>query len=173
MRTSDRRTVPGGRVWMLILGWSVGAFGAVSVPQAQFASAAQATDALIGAMRGDQQAELLRILGPGGRNLVYSGDRVADREAHHLEGEASGIATLVVGSEAWSWPIPIVRQSDRWHFDTPAGLQKILDRRVGRNELSVIEVCRAYVEAQREFASMERLANGAHEFAQHFTSTPG
>src|SRR5208282_4593895 len=138
MRTSDRRTVPGGRVWMLILGWSVGAFGAVSVPQAQFASAAQATDALIGAMRGDQQAELLRILGPGGRDLVYSGDRVADREAHlhllaaydaahHLEGEASGIATLVVGSEAWSWPIPIVRQSDRWHFDTPAGLQKILD----------------------------------------------
>jgi hypothetical protein len=79
----------------------------------------------------------------------------------------------VVGSEDWAWPIPIVRQGDRWHFDTAAGLQRIIDRRVGRDELNVIEVCRAYVSAQREYASMERLANGTQEFAQHFGSSPG
>jgi hypothetical protein len=107
------------------------------------------------------------------RVIVSRTERRNYDAAHHLEGEADGIATLVVGSEAWSWPIPIVRQSDRWRFDTAAGLQKIIDRRVGNNELNVIEVCRAYVAAQREFASMTRLANGAPEFAQHFTSSPG
>jgi hypothetical protein len=185
MKSIEGQTARAGRAWLAILGWSAGAYAAaVPVQEAEFASAAQATQALIGAMRSDQQAELLRILGPDGRDLLYSGDRVADHEAHlrlaaaydaghHLEGEAGGIATLVVGSEEWSWPIPIVRQGDRWRFDTAAGLQKIIDRRVGSNELNVIEVCRAYVAAQGEFASMEPLANGTHEFAQHFLSSPG
>jgi hypothetical protein len=185
MNTIERQRLRDGRAWLVVLGWSMGALAAtVPLQQAQFTSAAQATAALISAMRGDQHAELLRILGPDSRALLYSGDRVADREAHlhlvaaydvahHLDGEAGGIATLVVGSEEWSWPIPIVRQGDRWHFDTAAGLQKIIDRRVGRNELNVIEVCRAYVDAQREYGSMSRIGNGAHEFAQRFTSSPG
>jgi hypothetical protein len=157
---------------------------ALEAKQADFASATQAADALIAAMRADQRPELLRILGPEGRDLVYSGDRVADRAAHlrlvqaydaahHLEGEAGGVATLVVGPEEWSWPIPIVRDGSHWHFDTAAGLQRIIDRRVGRNELNVIEVCRAYVAAQREYAAMQRAANGPREFAQRFLSTPG
>jgi hypothetical protein len=152
--------------------------------QTEFATPAQAADALIAAMRADQRAELLRMLGPDGRDLVYSGDTVADREAHlgmvraydaahHFEGSADGIATLVVGAEDWTWPIPIVRDGSGWRFDTGAGLQRIIDRRVGRNELNVIEVCRAYVSAQREYASIQRLANDTPEFAQRFLSTAG
>jgi hypothetical protein len=70
-------------------------------------------------------------------------------------------------------PIPIVKQGERWHFDTAAGEQKIIDRRVGRNELNVIEVCRAYVAAQREYASKDRLGDGLHEYATKFPSSAG
>jgi hypothetical protein len=157
---------------------------AAGATQVHFASAAQAADALIGAMRADQRAELLRILGADGRGLVYSGDAVADREAHlrmvqaydaahHLEGATGAVATLVVGAEGWTWPIPIVRDGAGWYFDTPAGLRRIIDRRVGRNELNVIEVCRAYVSAQREYASMQPLPDGKREYAQRFLSTAG
>ena len=70
-------------------------------------------------------------------------------------------------------PIPVVEQGNRWHFDTQASAQKIIDRRVGRNELNVIEVCRAYVAAQREYASKDRLGDGLHEYAQTLESNSG
>jgi hypothetical protein len=80
---------------------------------------------------------------------------------------------LVVGPEEWPLPIPIISQGSGWHFDTEASAQKILDRRVGRNELDVIEVCRAFVGAQREFASIRRLGTRRHEYATRIASSPG
>jgi hypothetical protein len=152
--------------------------------QRDFASAEQAAEALIGAMRSNNQPELLRILGPSAEVLIRSGDEVADSQArlrlvnafetaHRIELEGTSRALMVVGAEQWSLPIPVVQQGERWHFDTDAGKQRILDRRVGRNELSVIRVCREYVAAQREYAVTDRLGNGPGEFAQRFDSRPG
>jgi hypothetical protein len=159
--------------------------------QRNFATAQQAVDALVTAMRNNDPGEAVRILGPDGDELVRSGDEVADREgrarflkaydaAHRIDvqggrgakGDAAS-ATLVIGPERWPMPIPIVKQDGRWHFDAAASAQKIIDRRIGRNELNVIEVCRAYVSAQREYASKDRLGNGLHEYARRFHSIEG
>jgi hypothetical protein len=136
------------------------------------------------AERADDLPALVRILGPGGSDLVRSGDATADRmarerivgaydAAHRVEIDRPGTAALLLGPDDWSLPIPIVRTGDRWRFDTAASLQKILDRRVGRNELSVIEVCREYVAAQREYRSTEHPHDGVREYATKFSSTAG
>jgi Protein of unknown function (DUF2950) len=179
--------------WWLTLGLCiVVVMGPIAAPclasndnaQLDFATAAQAVDALMAAERSNDESELIRVLGPAGDRLIHSGDPVADREshrrlvdafdkAHRIEPEGPGTATLIVGPENWPLPIPIVEQGGHWRFDTPAGEQKIIDRRVGRNELNVIEVCHAYVAAQREYASKERLGDGVHEFAAKIASSPG
>jgi len=152
--------------------------------QQDFATAEQAADALVSALRTDDTQQILRVLGPDGEKLIHSGDAVADREsrerfvnaydkAHQVRLESAGRATLIVGPENWSMPIPIVEQADRWRLDTVASAQKILDRRVGRNELNVIEVCRAHVAAQREYMSKDRMGTGLHEYARKFQSSPG
>lgn len=197
MRHSDRRSGArsrGGRRWALVLGLCLAGAAAVfgsacSTPSAgpsqrDFATAEQAVDALVAAMRREDQSELLLILGPDGERLIHSGDAVADQRsrerfvaaydtAHRIEVDSAGTATVIVGSENWPVPIPVVRRGERWRFDTDASVQKILDRRVGRNELSVIEVCRAYVLAQREYASQDPFGAGLHEYAQRFESSPG
>jgi len=149
--------------------------------QHEFASAEQAVEALIDATRNDQAASLIAILGPDGNRLIHSGDPTADREgrerfltaydqAHHLEYDGTRQAVLLVGAEDWPLPIPLVHGRDGWRFDTRAGEQQIIDRRVGRNELNVIQVCRAYVEAQREFADLQASGGGQRQYAQHFLS---
>ncbi len=159
-------------------GWTAGG------PPATFASAEQAVDALVTATRNTRLAELRQILGTEGRALIWSGDRVADRlgrdkfiaaydHGHRLEMTGSDRGVLIVGPEQWPFPIPLVRDGTGWHFDTPAGVQEILNRRVGRNEFNVIEVCRAFVVAQREYAARDPMGTGLAEFAQRFLSTPG
>ncbi len=185
-----RRQRVGGHWLALGLGIAA-AMAAFSVPvpaaqnsQREFATPEKAAAALVAAVRANDQPEILRILGADGEKLIHSGDTVADREgrqrfvtaydeAHKVQVEGAGTAALIVGTQSWSLPIPIVNKADRWHFDTVASVRKIIDRRVGRNELSVIEVCRAYVEAQREYASQDRLGNGLHEYAQKFESNAG
>jgi hypothetical protein len=149
--------------------------------QSDYATPDAAAAALVSALRTNDQQALLAILGPDGEKLIHSGDGVADRrgrerlvaaydKGHRLRVD-NDTATLIVGPENWSMPIPIAKQGTRWHFDTVASAQKIIDRRVGRNELNVIEVCRAYVEAQREYASENSLGSGLHEYAQKFESS--
>jgi Protein of unknown function (DUF2950) len=132
--------------------------------QAVFQSPERAVEALIGANRDDSLESLRRILGPAGDELIQSGDPVADRHArsrfvaaydasHRIEIDGPDKAVLVVGVEEWPLPIPLIRERSGWRFDTQAGAREILDRRIGRNELSVIEVCREYVKAQREYAA--------------------
>jgi len=157
---------------------------AAGVQQRSFASPEAAVDALVAAARTDRTAELARLLGPEGKKLVASGDPVADKEGrakfvaaymkqHEISRTGDATATVIVGDEQWPLPIPIVRQGGAWRFDTKAGEQEILARRIGRNELNAIEVCRAYVDAQREYASKDRNNDGLLEYAQKFTSAKG
>jgi hypothetical protein len=157
---------------------------AARMRQMTFATPESAVDALIAANRNNQTEKLLHILGPHSGRLIFSGDLVADKQGrarflraydavHQLESNGENKRILVVGKEAWPLPIPIVRTDEGWRFDTLAGEQEILNRRIGRNELSVVHVCRAYVEAQREFAEIHQEAGGKPEYARQFRSTKG
>jgi hypothetical protein len=165
------------------------AFAAVSplaaaATQKTFATPEAAVDALIAANRGNHIGKLLEILGPQSAELIHSGDPIADRrarerfvaaydKAHKLERDSDNKAILIVGEDEWPLPIPLIRTRARWRFDTKAGAEEILNRRIGRNELTVIEVCRAYVAAQREYAAKNLGPGGSAEYAQHFMSTIG
>jgi hypothetical protein len=148
--------------------------------QDTFPTPEKAVEALVFATRNNHTTELVKILGPESKRLVYSGDDVADNaarekftaaydKAHKMEEVSSDRVILDVGEEEWPMPIPLVHAQDGWRFDTKAGEQEILNRRIGRDELNVIEVCRAYVEAQRDFAAL----NPQHEYAQTIQSTAG
>lgn len=169
-----------------ILAWGGASTAAVAAGSEQktFASPEQAVAALVSATRSGVTAELLKILGPEGKKLVHSGDPIADKEAwdkfitaygkgNKIVMNASDKAVLVIGEREWPFPIPLVKQGDAWRFDTQAGEEEILDRRIGRNELNAIEVCRAYVDAQREYASKDRNGDGLLEYAPKFMSSPG
>ena len=166
--------------------WACASASALSAGTRQqtFDAPEGAVDALVAAARVGGTAGLLKLLGPEGRKLVSSGDPVADKEGrdrfvaaydtlNKIIRQGQDKAILVIGKDEWTLPIPIVKQGKVWRFDTKAGEQQILERRVGRNELNAIEVCRAYVVAQREYASQDRNDNGILEYAQKFVSSSG
>jgi hypothetical protein len=137
-----------------------------------------------GGTRAGKTADLEKILGPSGRALIFSGDRVADREGrekfaadyaekHAIDSESDSKAILVIGADEWPFPIPLVKQGAAWRFDTEAGADEILNRRIGRNELNAIQVCGAIVDAERDYASKDRTGAGYLEYAQKFMSSPG
>jgi hypothetical protein len=157
-------------------------FAADATPR-RFASPEQATTALVDAVRAHDRKALLDILGPEGLPLVDSGDAVADRNAgqrfaaeydraHRLEG-GGGKVVLFVGPDDFPFPIPLVPEGPAWRFDTKAGKEEILNRRIGRNELHAIQAALAYADAQREYYSQDRNADGLREYAQRFASAPG
>lgn len=136
------------------------------------------------ALRTEDLARAEEILGEGSNDLLYSGDEVADKngrkefvrlydEKHRLEKVNDRTMTLCVGEIDWPMPIPIIRSGDVWIFDTPAGLEEILNRRIGKNELSTIQVCLAYCDAQCEYGIKDRDGDGVLEYAQKFRSSPG
>jgi hypothetical protein len=151
-----------------------------------FASPREAADALVAAAAADDVKALLAILGPDGRALVVSGDDVQDRNDRAtfardarerldvlVDPKDPRRATLVAGPDAWPFPVPLVESGGRWSFASKKGGKEILDRRVGANELDAIEICRGYVEAQREYATEDRDGNGILEYAQRVLSTAG
>jgi hypothetical protein len=155
-------------------------------PQRTFGSPDEAAKALVNAARSEDPQELLAILGSDAKTLISSGDPVQDRSDRErfakAASERSRIETdpvnankvfLVVGSDDWPFPIPLEKVGDHWLFATREGKQEILARRIGRNELNAIEICRDYVIAQQEYAFRDRNANGVREYAQQFLSTPG
>lgn len=159
-----------------------GAGLAATAPKS-FESIDDAISALIGALRAADRKALVEILGAKGRPLVESGDNVADRQAfeqfvarydhaHHVEG-GGGKVVLYIGEDDFPFPIPLVPDGPRWIWDTDAGDDEILFRRVGRNELSAIQVCLAYVDAQREYYIRDHTGSRILEFAQRFQSTKG
>jgi hypothetical protein len=149
-----------------------------------FASAADAAKALIAAAKAHDKAALLRIFGSDGEDLVNSGDEVADRggmeqfaqaaeKAMSLLEDTPGRAVLVIGAQSWPMPIPIVKRGEAWVFDAAAGKDEILTRRVGENELTAIEVMRAFVDAQKEYAETDREGDGIKKYARRIKSRPG
>ena len=151
--------------------------------QTMFASPEEAAKALVdAAAKGDTDA-LVAIFGPDGQDLVTSGDAVADKNARdsfvastkqamRLEKVGDDKVILNIGRDDWPLPIPIVKGATGWYFDTAAGHEEIINRRIGRNELGAIDVARAYVAAQREYASVVRDGSGLVKFAQKIASSP-
>ncbi len=151
--------------------------------QRGFDTPEDATVALVDAVKAGDRKAVLEILGPEGATLVSSGDAVADKnvakrfaaeydQAHRLVG-GGGKVVLYLGPDDFRFPIPLVPEGITWRFDTRAGKEEILNRRIGRNELAAIQVCLAYVDAQREYYSEDRNADGLREYAQRFASMPG
>jgi len=166
----------------LASGAGLSAFAA-DTTQRRFSSPDEAMTALVDAIKTHDRKVLTDILGPEGRTLVSSGDEVADRRsrelfaaeydrAHRIEG-GGGKVVLYVGPDDFPFPIPLVPEGPWWRFDTRAGKEEILDRRIGRNELNAVQVCLAYVDAQREYYAEDRNADGLREFARHIASAPG
>ena len=156
---------------------------AAAATQKRFASAEEAVRAFVTALRNDDTKELSAILGPGGGDLLSSGDPVADRHRRELfvkdYDEKNGLdprgdsAILVTGKADWPFPIPVVKKGETWFFDTDRGREEILNRRIGRNELNTVQVCLAIVDAQREYAMKDREGDGLLKYAQQFRSAPG
>jgi hypothetical protein len=161
---------------------------AAAATQAQrgFATPDEAARALIEAAENYNVPALREILGPDGADLVSSGDPIADkkygqefaalaREKKFVSMDPSGTsrAILSVGNAEWPLPIPIVRREGTWYFDSKAGRQEILFRRIGANELNAIQICLGFVEAQLEYASTVHDDSGIRQYAQRLISTPG
>jgi hypothetical protein len=156
---------------------------AATVKQRTFASPEEAVKALVEALKSKDAKALEAIFGPGSKDLVSSGDPVADsaeyeRTVNHLEQktrleQSAGKVILHAGNEEWPFAIPIVKKDALWRFDLKQGREEILARRIGRNELSAIQFCLAYVDAQREYALKDRDTDGLLEYAQKFRSDTG
>jgi hypothetical protein len=152
--------------------------------QKSFKSPEEAVRALGDAVKGNDTKELLTIFGPEGKELISSGDKVADEtgrkrfaqayeEMNKLVSENDTKVILHVGKGNWPFPIPVVKRGEYWLFDTMAGREEILNRRIGRNELSAIQVCLAYVDAQREYILKDRDEDKLLEYARRLQSRKG
>lgn len=150
-----------------------------------FPSPKDAVNALVAAATSHDTNSMRAIFGPEGHQLV-SADAVQAANAYKLfvqrlqqrvqmTTNADGAISLQIGNDAWPFPIPLAKDDDsgQWHFDTAAGRQEILNRRIGMNEMGAIDVCRAYVQAQREYASRDRMGDGVLAYAQYLHSDPG
>jgi hypothetical protein len=168
---------------IILAGFYQSAFAA-NAKQKSFKSPEEAVKALVGAVKGNDTKELLAILGPAGKELIFSGDEVADKagrdrfvkayeEMNKLVSENDKKVILHVGNEEWPYPLPVVKKGENWFFDTKAGKEEILNRRIGRNELNAIQVCLAYVDAQREYILKDRDKDKLPEYAQKFVSDKG
>jgi hypothetical protein len=149
-----------------------------------FTSPDEAVKALIAALKQNDNNQLIVILGSEEKGLISSGDKIGDREnrmrfvhefeeSNRLEQKNPETTILHLGKDDWPMAIPIVKINDKWHFDTAAGKEEVLNRRIGRNELNVIKVMEAYVDAQHEYACTDRKCHGDAVFAQKFVSMEG
>lgn len=154
--------------------------------QAGFATPHEAADALVSAAEQNDAGRIAMLFGPNGKDLMSSGDPVQDKnhvaafvskarekKAVVVDPQNSSRAILSVGNEDWPFPLPLVRRSGKWYFDAKAGKEEIRFRRIGANELDAIQVCRGFVEAQHEYATLAREYTGAAQYAQRIISSPG
>ena len=152
--------------------------------QKDFASAEAAVQALAAAVQSEDSDALLEVLGKQAEPMLNSGDPVQDKNsrarflqayasAHALQSDAEGLTTLAVGKDEWPFPFPIVQRDGRYRFDSSAGVEEIINRRVGSNELATIQSCLAFVDAQREYYVRNAERDPLLHFAQKFASTAG
>ncbi len=148
-----------------------------------FVTADAAVMALINAVRSGKIDDIAIVLGPGSERLLDSGDAVSDTaalqkflaaydEKHDLAPMGAAQMTLIIGSDSWPFPIPLVQSEGRWYFDAAEGAQELIDRRIGRNEIAAIRSSLAYVDAQKAFFAFTG-ANGVGEYAQRLVSAAG
>jgi hypothetical protein len=183
-------TNPDGYMWLitrlLVIAVVLMAFSvsfAATAQQKTFSSADEAVKAAIAAARKNDDKELLAIFGANAKEILSSGDAVADKERRGqfiaAYDEKNRLATkgeetiLIVGKQEWPFPIPVVKKGQSWVFDTEKGKEEILNRRIGENELNTIQVMLAIVDAEREYAIKDRNRDGLLEYAQKFISDPG
>jgi hypothetical protein len=172
------------RALIAAVGFGVLVVGASSAAdQPSYKTPEQAIRALADAARKDDTAKIQSILGPDSEDVVASGDPVADEAARKRFVAAVGErvrvdkvddthTVVVLGRDDWPFPIPLVKVGSAWRFDTAAGRDELINRRVGQNELRAIATLRAYVDAQREYAAEDHGA-GKGVYAQKINSTPG
>jgi hypothetical protein len=167
-----------GLVFFFVASAAIGGTGVVrAAPQ-------DAVTSIVTALRNEDMATLQATLGSEGDAILHSGDAVQDKagrerflaaydEKSKIVDQGPAKSVLEIGNDAWPFPIPLVREPQGWRFDTAAGTEELLNRRVGRNEMSVMQVALAYVDAQREYATYDRDGDKLLEYAQRFISTPG
>ena len=168
----------------LALGLSPPAFGATAVKQKTFASAEEGVKALMEAVKKNDTNAMLAILGPEAKSLIESGDQVSDRaagerfvksyeESNKLVKSGDSKMVLETGKDEWPFPIPLVKETNGWRFDTHEGKEEIINRRIGRNELDAIQVSLAIVDAEREYYQRDPDGDKLLQYAQKFISTKG
>jgi hypothetical protein len=151
--------------------------------QSSFKSPDAGVKALLAALKDNDTPALIKIFGPAFAEHVSS-DTAESRENRRriydaaqdqltLQPDGEDRVTLVLGGQEWPFPIPLVKAGGKWHFNTEEGIDEILNRIVGENELTAIQACRAYGDAQREYAARDRDGDQVREFAQHIGSSPG
>lgn len=152
--------------------------------QQAFKTPDEAASALAGAAKAGDPKAIVTVLGPDGDDIVSSGDPVADAATrdkflaaydakHQITMEGDNKAIMVIGNDDFPLPIPLVRRDGAWRFDTAAGREEILFRRIGKNELDAIQASLAYVDAQNEYAEKDRTGAGKGLYAQRIVSSAG
>ena len=173
------------RLLLLVAALSISGTAAFAAAQQKvFGSPEEAAQALVAAAEKGDLKQMQAILGPGSQALVQSGDPVADRrgrerfaqvyaQAHRVEPQGDAKAVLLIGKDEWPMPIPMVKGKDGWRFDARQGREEILNRRIGRNELSAVQAVLAYVDAQREYYLRNPQGDKLLHYAQKFGSSKG
>ena len=160
------------------------AWAATGEAQMRFGTPEAAVEALRTALKDGDENRLIALFGQEYANKLLSKDKAVAREGREdlykrmeegvtLRKDTADLVILVIGDNQWPFPIPLVRSGDDWWFHTAAGLEEILDRRIGRDELNAIWVCREYLAAQEEYASKIRDGSGVRKFAQRLVSAKG
>ena len=151
-----------------------------------YATAQEAVEALVAAAEKFDEKKLQEILGPNSSDIIHTGEPARDREMatefatqarskQSLSKDPHNSTRLIlnVGSDAWPFPVPLMKLAGKWYFDAEVGRREVLLRRIGRNELDAIEICRGYVDAQYDYAMLKHVQPGVNQFAQRIISTPG
>ena len=171
-------------ICLLLVALTSGQALAAEPKQKTFASPEEAVKALVAALKAEDTKALSALFGPGSKELVSSGDAVADKarrdrfvsdyeSKNKLEEAGPDKVVLYVGNQDWPFPIPVVKAQGAWRFAAKEGQEEILARRIGGNELGAIQVCLAYVDAQREYVMKDHDSDGLLEYAQKFWSDAG
>jgi Protein of unknown function (DUF2950) len=156
----------------------------LAVAQETYKTPEDAAAALLAAAKSGDKQDALKVFGPDGEEIVSSGDPVNDANQrnkfveaydakHQIESKGDNNANLIIGEKDWPFPVPLVKKDSGWRFDTETGLQEILFRRIGHNELDTIQTSLAYVDAQNDYAHITRASTGTAAYAQRIISEPG
>lgn len=171
------------RIAFAAMTFSLGGFAAAAEP-ANYSDPVQAVNAFVAALTASDHAALLLVMGPVSEDLMSSGDKQRDAEAreqfltgyarfHGLNDLPAGKKELVIGRDLWPFPVPLVQGDAGWHFDPAAARDEILDRRIGLNELEVIDILLKVPGVQAAFRAVDYDGDGVMEYASSILSTPG